>query len=453
MTWNAAPWYAATVTLTPSGGGAPVAFVIDRNDTAKVDDSLAVLDGLRFGWSVPDGWLYPAQPNPMTAALAFTMPDFQDEDWMVEGTEVAIRVFLSEDHRDDDLAHFSFFGRVTDDGARPRVTGDGWRKRPGVFVSLNAVDYTIDPLEAVPDVPPIAIVNPSTDADWMALGLWPNVGGSLGLPPTWTTTPSSVFVPQGQKFGTRQFIDTVLLGALTNAGATSRWRAIFAPQVDPITKRLTPTTGQTWAFDRVMRDPHTVLEIDADHLTRSSLTWGRNKATLPSLLTATGLPDDPAGFPDFIVPVTVANPSAARPHTQVIETLDTWVNNPARLSDVADFYLHDEVIVTTPAGPVTGSVRGWTLKTVTWVLTRETADTLAALPLDLMPRWDVDQNGPDATQRASCYSRAVQINNLGHDLQPYDADALTGLLAGMDLTISRGEITLDLTFRNLLELS
>lgn len=400
---------------------------------AKVTDGVRVLDGVRFAWSHPDSPLWPLQPNAMTAALALTVPDFDDEPWMEEGAPVAIVVDVLG------VEKFRFAGRLTDGTAVGR-TG-----RTGVTLSIVAVDYTVDPGEWTEVA---AIPNGGVDRVLLT-NLWAVT--DLGDFPTWPTPDSNV---AGLNVGdVRGTIDDVLLTTCHGtydtppdppvewAADSSPVRTIFAPQIDPATGRP-PTTGPRWAFDHVWNNaPAPRLTIDASRIDKGALTWARNKRTQPSILTVIG--GTPTGDSEPVGTLADFAPFAVRKWgVDVGNKLDTVTIDITRVAEILYYYL--------PTQPD----RGWALPAVRWHLTRnrtddEVAALLVALPDTLFPRWDLPEGDPD---RAAYCQRLVELTGIATDLNPYSADPYPNIvapLAGCVLTIQRGHIVLDLTLRHL----
>lgn len=399
---------------------------------AHVSDGINVLAGLRFGWSMPSDALYPLQPNAMTAAFAITIPDFVDAPWMSEGAPVSVKVDILG------VQFASFHGRVTDALAKPRD------KRPGVTLSIAAVDYTVDPGEWNY----VGVISTGGDDDELMESIWDVT--DLGDFPAWPTLPSPVLA--SNVANVRGTIDEVLLTTGQGTDATifeipAEWgdttpmvRAIFAPVIAP--NGRPPESGPRWAFDPLWREtPAPALVIDANRLERGSLSWGRNKRTQPNRITVVG--GTPIGETSPVAEVSETNPFGARGWgPDVAASLSIVSLNATRVADVLAYYL--------PPFPT----RGWALPTVRWHLTKERDDDdletfLAGLPSNLFPRWDLDEG--DAERSAYC-QRLVELVNVVDDLNPYADDTYPDIVAplsGIQLTIQGGEITLDLTLRHL----
>lgn len=427
------PLYRVTIALGDDGPYAPrQSWTLDHDPAGGlVTDGLHVLDGLSTGWSAPESPIGPLlQPNPMTAALAITVPDLSEADapWMGEGSPVAITVALLG------TVKCRFYGRLTDASATPRPG------RTGVTLSIIAVDYTVDPGEwnGVIDSGPVAAI----DRD--VLESLFETSSTLGDFPPWHTTPAAAYSTEFVNVPAT-IAEMLFSTAAPGPGVPGGWgpttgvRQIFAPLIDPTTG-TPPTVGPRWAFDLLWNDqPAPRLVVDANRVERSSLTLVRNKATQPTILTLTGR----AILEDPVPTATGTTPFGARPWgPEVALELNTPSADSDRVADNLAYYL--------PSRPE----RGWRIPTLRWQLTRERDDddlaaVLADLPDNLFPRWDLDDADPD---RAAYYQRRVEVLNVPDDINPYADDAhpeIVAPLAGVDLTIAGGHIALDLTLRHL----
>lgn len=102
--------------------------------------SPGVLDGLRFGWRIPEGdYSTGMQPEPMTAAFGLVADDVATYADLAKGQNVGIKVWTHG--RSGGTPEFSFYGRVSDLDAEPIKGGR-------TVYSLTAVDYDADLADA-----------------------------------------------------------------------------------------------------------------------------------------------------------------------------------------------------------------------------------------------------------------------------------------------------------------
>lgn len=386
-----------------------------EHTAGEAADTVTVLDGLRFGWSMPTG-LGPVQPDPMTAALAISVPDFVDAADIDTGTIVGIEIRFDPDAEDPT---FAFYGRVSDGVAVPRTAKAAPAGRSGVTISLLAVDYTVD----LADLEDWAY-GAGTDLNGYAqvlTQLWSD-RPTLGTLPEWPGgfDPNGPAVEPGDSpSGVLEVIKAVLLVAVD---AASTKRVILAPFI---------TGGaldvQHYAFDAVTKNPTSLWTLHSNAIRRDTLKWLRSKRRLFNTLEVTGAGDT--------VPAIVTWPDVGL--KVLTDRLSTISSEQDQLDDVADFYLPDP-----------GDSGSWTLDQFTVQLSDQLDDAdLAALPLDLMPRWYLD---PSEAERSSCYGKAVKIVGLPDDLNPFtDAPDLQGILDAAAVSIAGGRVTLETRLRRL----
>lgn len=101
--------------------------------------SPGVLDGLRFGWRIPEGDAALGQPEPMTASFGLVADDVATYRNLAKGQNVGIKVWTHG--RSGGTPEYSFYGRVTDLEAKPIRGGR-------IVYSLTAVDYLADLADA-----------------------------------------------------------------------------------------------------------------------------------------------------------------------------------------------------------------------------------------------------------------------------------------------------------------
>lgn len=392
---------------------------IESNPTpGPLTDDLLVLDGLRFGWSMPQG-LWPQQPDPMVAAVAVNVPDARDIADLAEGDPVAIEVTL---HPDDTEPTFAFYGRITDLQATPRG-GD----RTGVTLSVVAVDYTTDMAE-VTFVSTVATTSSVVD---VLENVWDD--GGLGDFPTFPTLfgfSDLDLIGTDDILTAQQIVTQQLLQTIGFSGFSPARRIILAPNIDPITRR--PTTSQPWMFDVVSKFAEVAeFEIPSSAVELDSARWRFQKGTGPTRVEATG-PWIPLDF-------VYAEHSGVTRH--VTERVSTTLQHDTDGQAVADFYLP------------TDEVSRWQLDTFRYLLTRaeDDDDDLEAFYQGLMPYHTGPTGDPDG--RAACYGHPIAVTNIPAHLVPIDIDGageeitVFGRLCGVELTISGRHVALDIQLR------
>lgn len=102
--------------------------------------SPGVLDGLRFGWRIPEGDYSAAmQPEPMTAYFGLVADDVATYADLAKGQNVGIKVWTHG--RSGGTPEYSFYGRVSDLEAEPIKGGR-------IVYDITAVDYLGDLADA-----------------------------------------------------------------------------------------------------------------------------------------------------------------------------------------------------------------------------------------------------------------------------------------------------------------
>lgn len=378
----------------------------------EVEDTFTVLDGLTFGWSMPAG-LGPQQPDPMIAAAVLSVPEFLAAADIDQGTPVALEVRFDPDAEDPT---FAFYGSITDATAQPRQL-----PLPGVTLSLIAVDYTVDPGDL---------------EDWSYGSVGFAVKGyaqlltqlfadrpALGALPTWPLADTN-----GPTVGTSDsaasVLDTIRSVLMVSVDEFSTRRVILAPLIADGLPSI-----PRYAFDQVLKEPASSWDIHVNNIDRRTLKWKRNRRRLFNTLEATGADGDGP------LSVLVSWPDAG--NKVITERLTTISGEVGQLEDVADFYL--------PSPDDAGS---WALDQFTILLSETLDDTaLVALPLDLMPRWNLAQL---ELARSSCYSKYVTVSGLSADLNPFaDSPVLRGVLDAATVTINGGNVSLETRLRRL----
>lgn len=409
--------------------------VVRATTPEEAEDDLLVLDGLRMGWSMPEG-LWPDQPDPMTAAFALTVPDARDIYGLAEGDPVAIEVTM---HPDDTDPTFTFYGRLTDLRAVPRGG-----KRPGVTLSTVAVDYIPDLAEledwrytGVPIGGPFNIEEYLGDA--YMTGLWPSRPALGDFPPwpdvlTYGFNVGATVVEPNELKPVREHIDFHLRQLVTLTLAEAR--LIIAPNIDPVTRR--PDTDQPWAFDVVHKVPvASPFVIPKAQVVTNSITWQFQKGNGPTRVEVVGFNNDP----DTLV---YAEHAGSR---HVVEQVEASFNDATYAADhaqeVADFYLPPS------------DVSRWRVETFRYQLTKHTLEDLEGFYQGLFPRHAMTVAVPE-DNRGACYGHPITIPDLpGHLnlLTPTPGEEeemdinITGRLAGAELTVSGRQVALDLQLR------
>lgn len=396
-------WYQVTVQL------GSLTWDVVYDVTTADPEADEVLDGLSFGWTMPDG-LWPQQPDPMSASLAINVPDFTAGiAELVEGDVCAITVGVIEPV--DTTPQFRFYGRITDLKAVPR------NNRTGVTLSVVAVDNTIDLAEKLQWAP-------LTDVGWnvhtFLEEIWDD--NSLGAFPTWSGAITSPITPDlnPQKLSdliAHELQQTVLY---TPDESVPSFRLILAPNIDPATNA--PDITQPWSFDVLYKFPYwDPADLPACYIETDSLEWLYAKTNEPNIIQLTG-----DGF------MVTANTGTARRYGSIETTLSDSDDG----QDVADFYL--------PADDPS-----WRINTFRYHLTGQDPEDLDALPPYLFPLW---LDGTDPTDRAGCYGRAVHLTGIPGHRQPYsdapDHDrTVKGRLTGARVNVTGGRVFLDMQLR------
>lgn len=178
--------------------------------------SPGVLDGLRFGWRIPEGDYSTAmQPEPMTASFGLVADDVATYADLAKGQNVGIKVWTHG--RSGGTPEYSFYGRVSDLEAEPIKGGR-------IVYSLTAVDYNGDLGDAT-------------------------VGTSNWSNPT--------------RYGDVEPLQTRLDRIFDEAGHTAIYGPAFGEPLDPLTADFGPRSAS----------PVKALDIIRDYLRQTITTW------------------------------------------------------------------------------------------------------------------------------------------------------------------------------------
>lgn len=378
----------------------------------KIPDALEVLAGLQFGWSLPSG-TGPMQPNVMTASLALNVPSFPSVNDIELGQPVAIEIRFDPT---DDLPWAAFYGRVSDVSASPR-RGTIAGGRPGVTLSIAAVDYTVDltDLESwAPDDAPQATAKGYVE---VFDELWTD--RLLGTLPAWP-------------IGFNSSGPTVGIGESPVEAAALIKDILVVSVSDDATKRiiLAPTVAGSdfdgWSFDVIEKAPSsTPWVLHGAYLTRSDTKWVKGRRSVP------GNTIEVSGTSDAAPPVYFSEATIGQ--KVITERLSTIGSDHDELENVAEFYLNP------------GDDNTWTLD-VSVLLTQTLTQTqLNALPGDLFPQWKADVGDP---LRAGCYGKRVDIETVPPTEHPFGIGYdITGRLGAVSVTVTGGQVRLAATLR------
>lgn len=381
---------------------------IEPTDADAADED-RVLDGLRIGWSMPEG-LWPQQPDPMTASLALNVPDFtSDVHDLTEGDQCAVAVYLVDDDGLHETMTTTFYGRITDLKAVPRPN------RPGVTLSIAAVDYIVDLAELDPWAP---APGATWDAPTFLAQLWDDRIASDF--PTWDASLGANAIDPA--LDNRKVSEVIAFELVQNIGTTlgePTHRAIIAPYIDFSTGTLDAT--QEWAFDMVYKESsEPAYEIPCAKVERQSLTWLYSKQTGPNSVFVTG----------EHVQASAAHPGILHRRTATIEV--TLEDSP---EPVAEFYLPDP------------DPSGWRISTFRFLATRGGIDIDDA-PVALFPSWTLSPGSPD---RSSCYGRPIVVTGVPNDRNPLATGAgvsdIGGRLTAATVTVQAGHMAFEFQLR------
>lgn len=402
-------------------------------DAGTITDGPTVLAGMRFGWSMP-GPLWPVQPSPASASLVLNLPDFSAAglDRPADGDWLAIEVKLDTT---DTTCLARFYGDVTDYSASPR------EGREGVFLSVEAVDYTVRLRETYH--PPYVIADdatPWTDQE-LATDMWAR-GDETGLaePGTildWETPPVTISDSYLNLDGplpvpVPTFLERLLLGATNTPSAIGRH--MLAPLVGPASYapnhgRLADgvsfvgVTGAYYWLDILNADPlalSQLWEIPGDAVESDSFTWSNIKGRLAAYVTTSGWGGDQQA--QTYSPVTGATGVAG-------EDVPVMINDEVNAQAVSDFYAE-----LAPFDP-------WQVERFTVPVTRflrnggdprPVGDLNAGL-LELFP--DQTLSETDAG-RAWCYATGLVITDVDPTTTPDGEDFVQGILVGAECVIT-----------------
>lgn len=422
------PYYSILIQLGDPAG-VQESWTVTHTGDPHAADALTPISGLRFGWSMPDGLIWPVQPNPMTATFAFTVPDFTDLSWVTVDTPVAIEVTLES----GGPVLFAFYGRLTDAKAGPRPG------RPGVTLSGAAVDYTIDLGRAI-----------HTGGDFGAGAeytimqtIWASKTDLLGTVPTWpipSVSGNTVELTGSTGQTIAALVSSILAQAIRQSvavpaaigGGYDGALSILAPRIDPSTRLLHAT--QPWAFDLAYKHAHTFPTIAADIVERESLGYGQNKA----------LPVDQ-------VNVYIANGTWAATEYSDGSTMWRFPTGMESIAEVrtvsSDLFTRPGEIASFYAREDLANVRPWNAEGFKVLLDQLAPADFADFPEALMPRW-ADTLG-DAS-RSQCYGTVVEVTGVPDHTKAEAGRDLVGLVSGVEFSLVGGRPALDMKFRHLL---
>lgn len=391
------------------------------DDTADV---LTVLDGLEFGWAMPDGPLWPLQPEPMDCQLMMSVPDFPELDNLTDGASLC--VFVWTDAASDDLANFEFIGDVTDLDATPR--GD---QLPGVTLSLVAVDTSVRTRELqrpAGDFPAIDVL--ALDHDQLAI-LWTWWTGQTFQTEWWTTIKRTTRLPSGSTF--RDVADQLLL---QSTGGTSSGEGHEATDTDPTPRRMIVAPYVDWVEQSPpgpVNDPPTVQHVldtivatqaapdpwlvPAAAVLRSSLRWSRSKGQRARYINTTGW-----GHPDFTTDGQVYTAEVAVYGDEDYISADVPVTFGG--ADDGTDSLDALYAAVATANLYAAPWARWRVQQLTILVDRSGIGP--DVPMTLMPR---HRYAPGTTERAAAYSAYVIVDDFPTPAHPTPAPPPADLMA------------------------
>lgn len=423
------PYYSVLIQLGDPADTQESWTVTHTGDPHAADD-LAPISGLRFGWDMPSGQLWPVQPSPMSATFAFNVPDFTDLSWITPDIPVAIEVKL---HSAGPVV-FAFYGRLTDAKAKPRPL------KTGVTLSCAAVDYTIDLARARYT----GLLDTGLEfdllEDWFDAN--PDLFGTVF--PAWPIPPIGlgtgvIVTPPGRPF--RDLVSAVLAQAISAAmpvpaglgGGYDGALAILAPYIDPATRL--PRTTQPWVFDLAFKHAHTLLEIPASLLERPSLNYTQNKIQAPDIVQVTNVNGVP--WEEFGDGGTWRIPSGLENRVEIATVTNDFPADGTRTAQIAAFYTRDDF----------ANVRPWTADSIRYLLDQvDPAEFASTFPTTLMPRWTETEADTD---RYACYGTFLEMTGVPDHTKPDQGQDLVGLISGVEFSLAGGRPSLEITFRHL----
>lgn len=421
MTWR------AEITL------GPYTWTIDEDDTADPDNP-GPLAGLRIGWTMPDGDLYPTQPDPVSCSMALIVPDIADVEELDIGSAAAVDV---SDATGGPVV-FEFRGRLTDLKAVAHARG--------VHLSLIALDHTLDERRTGFTAAGDDVASNHIGALFAAVGLdeptLPYPGGTVGMR-----------MEAGEPRSLPEALAPILLsmvGGSTWPDVEGNARTILAPLVDglapvdpdpfvldelperspePVTGVFGPTAGG-YGIDLAADAAAGVLDaafVDA------AAVWIRNKWLAVNQVDVTYR--DVGDVEATIRAATGETPIvSARIDTPIVPGFG--IDIEAAAQRVADYYLPEHV------------GNKWTVERFTWQLSRHIDDGGIDLS-DVGPGWmPVHTAAEDDPIRTLAYRRVVAVVGIPEHQNPAAGGIYAGRLVGAELTVNgRGELTLAFSLR------
>lgn len=408
-------------------------------------DELTVLAGLDMSWSM-SGDLWPVQPDPMRAQVTVNVPDFADAE--LAGTpEEPDRLDITVRKGGAAGTVVAYFaGDVTDHSAVTR------RGRPGVFVSVVAVDYTVRRKTFPPAVDLFLAVPGAGSGPINALELLRHVWAqpSAGHGEAGATIDQNIFstlvslhsvsiagTPIDGLSDVSAVVDQLLLQEVDPAGG----RLIVSPLVDAdgyLYGRNTHSTtvgyeGQIFTLDPIALDDLDLLSskltIPGSAVETDSLKWSNVRAGMIDTVGASGWGGESSNL--------VKKPAWSSSTTGVAAGLTNPVvpvtlENAADAAEVATFYA--DLARWDP----------WQVDVLRVPVTRSGLD----FPGTLWPRHDQ----PVMTGlRSDPYCSVVVVDGLdgtrGSTRTPNGFDEIRGLLMGCRLTIDQADVDVELSLR------
>lgn len=423
MTWR------ITIAMGDDLSDAPHTWTIDE-DPEDVDVSPNVLEGLKFGWSMPNTGVWPVQPNAMVATLSLLLPAFYDYGDLCVGQRLSLEFQL--DTAGDVVA--AFYGRITDLKGTPAGTTPDIDE-PGVILDVTAIDYTVDLLELGPGLDgPLDSANIHAEAGLVQRAFGIACGDYL--PPDDASTPTVWTSPDPDRLITtatldtlepRKTIDTILNSAIDDVDHT---RMIFAPIIDADGQSPDGRAFTLDTVDATLTLPDVDFTVDASQVD-VNVEWGQAKGDIVDRVSV-----NHTGATTTYPPVSFIATDADR--RAVIGTIETYLPDTDTTDSeaVAAFYWRD------PA-----DLERWQLPTVSWFLDLLDSDDIDSFPSTLFPLWRLTEGDAD---RAACYSTQVRVAGLEDSVVPWTpyADPV-GLIVGAELLVADGRPQLTLSLRYL----
>lgn len=399
-------------------------FLVEQAIDEEVADAPAVLDDLRFGWSMPTNGLYPTQPDAMSAEFALNLPVFSDYSDLAKGDPVQIELRVPADGN----IVASFYGRVTDATARPRDRREE-DEDGGVTLDVVAIDYTVDPAEQ--RGPETGVLNdPLYEYDVLQSAFFNGFGGVLpgdidGIPTLWTS-PTDVVVPDTILVGPDRLRAFEQVAAMLQqaVNSTAGTRMILSPLI--VAGEL--PSGRRFTIDTIEAHPETALDFILDaSAVDMDVTWQQVKGDAPDRVVATYGPSS--------LQAVATMTGATEPYVDIPLQLHLPDAAGARAAEVAAWYL-----------PLDLAELGWQVKALTFYVDQMDPETLLTFPGVLFPRWFWDEGEPE---RADCYNAQIVVFGADATVVPEAifSSYFGGYLAGATAQIRDGLLSFDLALR------